>query len=228
MYPVRLILLVALIAGGFRADAEKLLLKSDEVCKIWWAGSTCKIMRDDPVPVKTGEVKISSAKNETESFQLVLTPLVNLKALTATVSDFRKEGVQVIPSKNVVIRNVEYVHVSKPSVTGREGRCTDLIEIDPTRPYVLKWQAKTLSEKQKYTVTVHCYDENKKPVYWSLKWMVSEGGKNWQQDSLYIDPEKYFSFEGLPDYRPFPENARYAEVRLYAGLPEKDGYPGGT
>ncbi len=382
MYTIRLILLVALITSGFHADAEKLFLKSDAICKVWWAGSTCKVMRDDPAPVKTGDIKISSAKNETESFQLVLNPRADLKALTATVSDFRKEGGPVIPSKNVIIRNVEYVHVSKPSgrlhrggwypdplplyekpfdavagvnttlwvtvkvpenavagkyaakislrsgswkytvpveldiwdftlpdtpfmrsgfglstdnirqyhgletdeelkqvvdhyfmsfkdykispysfynlspikksvkgvrwqggtfdpdtvyegryayqVTDREGRCTDLIGIDPTRPYVLKWQAKALSEKQKYTVTVHCYDEDKKPVYWSLKWMVSEGGKSWQQDSLYIDPMNYFTFEDLPDYRPFPENARYAEVRLYAGLPENDGSPGGT
>lgn len=43
----------------------------------------------------------------------------------------------------------------------REARFTDLIEINPDRPYLLKWKAIVLSENQKYTVTVKCYDAEK-------------------------------------------------------------------
>ena len=113
-------------------------------------------------------------------------------------------------------------------ITGhREGKFSDLIPINPEHPYLLKWQAKTLDEGQKYTVTVKCYDADKQPIYWSLKWIVYEGSKNWRQDTLFIDTKDFFAFEDLPDYRPFPENARFASVQLYACLPGS-GIPAGT
>ncbi|MFW5831137.1 MAG: hypothetical protein ACOCVA_02715, partial [Prolixibacteraceae bacterium] len=91
------------------------MLKTDTHCKIWWTGSTYKIMRNDPVPQKKGEIIIRSAKNETESFQLVLTPSEKLENISVTVSDFRGKEGESISSENIIIRNVEYVHVTKPS-----------------------------------------------------------------------------------------------------------------
>jgi hypothetical protein len=385
---VRLFFLTTLIAGVLHGNAEKLLLKTDSRSKIWWAGSTYKIMQNDPVPSQKGKIVIRSAKNETESFQLVLTPSGELKDISVNISDFRKKGGAIISSENITIRNVEYVHVTKPSgklheagwypdplplyekpfsaVSGQntpvwftvkvpedaaagkytasinlksddweymvpvelnvwdfslpetpfirsglnlksklieqyhnldseeelkqvtdkyfrsfraykispyyfydlypikkkvkgvqwnggtfdpnavyegrysfrvdddntganvEGSYAGLIEIDPAHPYLLKWQAKTKTENQKYTVTVKCYDANKKPIYWSLKWMVNEGSKNWREDTLVIDTEGFFAFEDLPDYRPFPKNARYASVHLYAVLPDERGSETGT
>ena len=364
------------------------LIDSDEFCKVWWVGSTYKIMLDDPLPEEKGKVVLRAAKNETESFQLVLHPSTDLKEVKVVVSDFRKTEGASIPAENVIVRNVEYVHVTKPSgklhqagwypdplplyeepfdvVAGRntpvwitvkvpgnaapgkyiasinlktdswelsipvelnvwdfslpeaplmrsgfnlksklikeyhnletgkelkqvvdeyfnafknyrispyyfydlypikknvkglhwrggtfdpntfyggrysyqvkddntgantEGRYTDLIEINPKHPYLLKWQAKTRNENQKYTVTVKCYDKNKKPINWSLKWGVYEGSKSWRQDSLYIDPEDFVTYEDLPDYRPFPDNAEYASVQLYAVLPDRKGSQTGT
>ncbi|WP_372935278.1 glycoside hydrolase domain-containing protein, partial [Mariniphaga sediminis] len=354
------------------------LIRSDKYCKVWWSGSTYKVMKDTPLPEKKGEIVVRAAKNETESFQVVLHPLTDLKNITIAVSDFRKKDGALISRENVLVRKVEYVHVTKPSgklhtagwypdplplcqepfdasaatntpvwitvkvpggaapgkykaeitiqselwetttpielniwdftlpdtptmrsgfnlktslikeyhnleteeelkeVTDRyfrsfktykispyyfydlypikknikglqwsggtfdpgtvyegrysyqvkdnstvadaEGRCTRLIEINPEHPYLLNWQAKTLAKNQKYAPTVKCYDENKEPIYWSLKWGVYEGSETWKQDSLYIDPEVFFTYEDLPDYRPFPDNAKYARVHLYAAL----------
>lgn len=357
------------------------LVHSDGTCKIWWTGSTYKIMQKAPIPEKSERVVLRSAKNETESFQLVLSPSVELKGVSVTVSDLKNKDGKIISSGNVTIRKVEYVHVTKPSgrlhqagwypdplplcnvpfnapavkntpvwitvkvpkdaapgkykaaiifksgvwqttipveldvwdfalpgipymrsgfnlktslikqyhnletqaelkevtdkyfqsfkaykispyffydlypikktvkgiqwnggtfdpntaYTGRysyqingfeEGKFSELIKIDPSHPYILKWMVKSLPEDQVYTVTVNCYDENRQPIGHSLKWMVNHAEKYWRQDTLYIDPKDYFAFEDLPDYRPFPENARYAGVQLYAYLPGKRTSPG--
>ena len=346
------------------------LVESNQFCKVWWTGSTYKIMRYDSVPEKKGKVSIWAAKNETESFQLVLSPLINIENIVVTFSDFSKKDGAQISSENVTIRKIDYIKVTKPSgklhlkgwypdplplcdkpfdaakgmntplwitvkipkntVPGKfeaninlksaswkatipielnvwdfsmpdipymrsgfglsthaikeyhnldtkeeleqvtdkyfrsfkdykispyhfdalspiktsvkgihwdggtfdsnvtfegrysyqikankKGRFTELVEINPARPYLLKWQAKILPENQKYTVTINCYDQDKKPIYYSLKWITYEGSKNWRQDTLYIDPKDFFAFEDLPDYRPFPEDARYASVHLH-------------
>ncbi len=357
------------------ASSKGHLLNSDPTCNVWWAGSTYKIMQTDPVPEKKGKVVIRSAKNETESFQLILSPVVDIKDIKVVVSDFSTKDGVLIPSENITIRNVEYVHVTKPTgklhkagwypdplpllkktfgavagknaplwftvkvpanatpgkytanislksaswettipvelivwdfslpeipfmrsgfglrtslikqyhnletdeefdqvkdeyyrnfkeykispygsypveytvkgvrwsggtfdphtvykgkysyqITGqREGKFTELIEIDPEHPFLLKWQAKTLEKNQKYTVTVKCYDEDKNPIYWSLKWIVYEGSEDWREDTLLIDTTGFFTFEDLPDYRPFPDDTRYASVQLYPYLPGTSG-----
>lgn len=347
------------------------LVESNQSYKIWWTGSTYKVKFEDPIPEKKGNIEIWAAKNETESFQLVLAPLHDIENIVIIVSDFNKKDGTLISSENITIRNVEYVKVTKPSgklhkkgwypdplplyekpftatagkntpvwftvkipsntapgkykasikikttswetvvpvelnvwnfslpelpymrsgfglstqrikqyhnleteeeleqvtdkyfrdfkdykispyhfdalasikrtvkgirwnggyfdsnttyegkysyrvKTNGIGRFTELVEINPTLPYLLKWQAKTLPENQKYMVTINCYDQDKKPIYYSLKWMKYEGSENWRQDTMYIDPEDFFAFEDLPDYRSFPENARYASLHLHA------------
>ena len=378
---ILLICLVTLFFIPFLGHSQMGLLKSGPDYKVWWAGSTYKIMQDQPVPTSKRKIVLRSAKNETESFQVVLSPVKNLNKVSVTISDFENKNGKIIPSKNVIIRKVEYVHVTKPSgrlhkagwypdplplcnnpfnvpadrntplwitvkvpddaisgrykadvsiqselgqvnfplelnvwdftlpnvprmrsgfnlntrlinqyhnldteeelkeitdkyfqsfkaykispyffydlypirrtvkgikwnggtydpnisFTGRysyqingnrSGRFDELIEIDPSHPYLLKWMVKSPSEDQVYTVTVNCYDENKQPIYHSLKWTVKHAGKYWQQDTLYIDPKEYIAYEELPDYRPFPKNAKYASVQLYACLPGGKETPG--
>lgn len=115
MYLVRFIFLFTLIVYAVWSNAEQSLLKIDSKCKIWWAGSTYKIMRDSPVPERKGKVVLWSAKNETESFQLILAPLEKLEDISISVSGFQGKDRASISSENIVIRNVEYVHVTKPS-----------------------------------------------------------------------------------------------------------------
>jgi hypothetical protein len=64
------------------------LIRSDKYCTVWWSGSTYKVMKDTPLPEKKGEIVVRAAKNETESFQVVLHPLTDLKNITIAVSDF--------------------------------------------------------------------------------------------------------------------------------------------
>ncbi|MCY1719661.1 DUF4091 domain-containing protein [Prolixibacteraceae bacterium Z1-6] len=349
---------------------------TDKVCTVWWTGSTYKVMQNEACPDKKGKVAVWSAKNETESFQLVLSPLTDLKNISVAATNLKNGKGEEIGSENVVIRKVEYVHVTKPSGTlhkaglypdplpqctdlfdalekqntplfitikvpnnvssgkytgeiliessgwettvpvelnvwdfslpelpkmrsgfgmstarikqyhnldtkdeleqvtdmyfrsfkdyrispyyfydlakikrtvkgicwtggvfdpettyegkysyqlknSSNGRFTDLIKIDPTHPYLLKWQAKTFPEGQKYSVIVKCYDEEKQPLYWSMKWMKYEGCRSWRLDTLFIDTTGFFAEKDLPDYRPFPENARYASIHL-SGPPAGD------
>ncbi len=48
------------------------LINSDHRCSVWWAEGVYKVIRDAPIPAKTGvDIQISSVKNEYESFILV-------------------------------------------------------------------------------------------------------------------------------------------------------------
>ena len=96
------------------------LLKNNSACKVWWAKNTYKIMRTDPVPVKKGKIAIQAASNENEGFQLVLTPDVDLNNISVSISDFSNKNGDNISSTNVKIRQVEYVHITKP--TGKNHR----------------------------------------------------------------------------------------------------------
>lgn len=115
--PLRFIFLHMLLAAFLPANAavDGLLLKADASGSMWWAGNTCKVMRDSPVPAQKGKIILWAARNETESFQLVLSPNKNTDDIVISLTDFTQKGGAVIPAGNVVIRKVEYVHVTKPS-----------------------------------------------------------------------------------------------------------------
>lgn len=98
-----------------KTEENGLLLKTDAWGSIWWAGNTCKVMRDTPVPAKKGKITLRAARNETESFQLVLSPHETMEDIAVSISDFSQKSGALIPAGNVVIRKVEYVHVTKPS-----------------------------------------------------------------------------------------------------------------
>lgn len=386
------LILYAFTADSYAFTADNTqpgnLVTSDKNCAVWWTGSTYKVARDAAAPVKKAKVLLRSARNETESFQLVLSPKVTLENIRVSISSFQQKSGHTLEPEQVTIRKVEYVAVTKPSgnlhkkgwypdplpelknpflaeagknhpvwftvkvpdralpgtykaeikieatdwkttvpvelkvwnftlpeiphmrsgfalspgpvkdyhnldtdselkevmdhyyksckaykispqkfydlypikkatkgvawkggtfdpdtvFQGRysyqvsdhrtdfnvAGKYTKYIEINPAHPYLLKWYAKTLKEGQKYTVTVNCYDSEKQPINWSLKWMAYPGSKSWREDSMYIDPEKMFAVEDLPDFRPFPEHTRYASIQIYAVLPDQKGSEKGT
>ena len=94
---------------------EGYLLVKNDFCQIWWVENTYKVFRDSPVPKRKRAIELRSAKNESEGFQLVLNPASEMEDVTITVSDFKNRSGNVIPAKNVTIRNIAYVHVTKPS-----------------------------------------------------------------------------------------------------------------
>ena len=376
---------VGLIAGN---PISGFLISEDTTCKVWWAGTTCKIMRDDPVPLKKAKIVLWAAQNEAEGFQLVLSPKATIENITISVSDFSTRKGTLIPAENVKIRNVEYVHVTKPSgilhqagwypdplplyekpfrapagmntpmmltvkvpkgatpgiyfakinlksksweasftaelkvwnfalpevpsmrsafglysgtisqyhnlsnkselkqvldqyyqcfrdyrispqqffdlspirekVTGAwwnggtfdpdtvfagkyayqvtdnrmngnvAATCADLIKIRSGNPYLLKWEAKTLKNKQQYVVTVKSYTSDRKPIPWHLQGMIYPGGTRWHMDSLYLDPKNPFVMEDLVLSRPIPKEAEYVSVQLYPVFPDEGGQEKGT
>ena len=82
---------------------------------LWWAEGTYKVMQDMPVPGgKPCGVSVYSARNEWESFQVVLRPERELPHVTLTVSDFTgKKG--TLPASAFTVRKVEYVNVKYPT-----------------------------------------------------------------------------------------------------------------
>ncbi|MGV8135701.1 MAG: glycoside hydrolase domain-containing protein [Mangrovibacterium sp.] len=373
-------LLINLYTG---ANNQAFLIKADDTCKIWWSGNTCKVMKDDPVPETKKGILIQAARNEGEGFQLVLFPRMTLKEVTVSISDFKQKSGNVIGSKGVAIRKVEYVHITKPTgkfhVAGwypdplpltegsfsvdagvnsplwftvkipheaapglytatvtikssrwgttipvrlevwdftlpdipymrsafalysgvvREyhhldnnaelnrvldkyyasfkehrispmqindlypirkkvngvwwnggtfdpdtvfrgrysyqvndnstgsnssGQYKELIKIDPSKPYLLKWWVKTLDKDKKYSVTVKCYRSDRSFIPWQLKGMLFEGSAGWHEDSIYIDPENPAAIDEMVVFRPFPKEAAFASVHLYPVIPDKQG-----
>lgn len=92
------------------------LINSDQNCSVWWAEGVYKIMRDAPLPVKRGaDIQISSAKNEYESFILVIHPKIRLENLRITPTELFGESGNKIGIENITIKKVEYVRVTKPT-----------------------------------------------------------------------------------------------------------------
>ncbi len=103
------------------------------------------------------------------------------------------------------------------------GQYKDLIKIDPSKPYLLKWWVKTLDKDKKYSVTVRCYRPDRSFIPWQLKGMLFEGSASWREDSVYIDPENPAAIDEMVVFRPFPKEAAYASVHLHPVIPDKQG-----
>ena len=90
-------------------------LERDEKCFIWWAESTYKIMRQDPLPDKMKEVQLFVASNENESIQLVLYPHTKLLNLTIKPNELVSESGDIIQAGQYSVRQVEYIQVTRPT-----------------------------------------------------------------------------------------------------------------
>ena len=81
-------------------------IASSSDATLWWAEGTYKIMQDMPAPGgKAGAVSVCSARNEWESFQVVVRPERELRQVAVSVSDFQaKKG--SLPASAFTIRKV--------------------------------------------------------------------------------------------------------------------------
>ena len=83
---------------------------------VWWCEGGYKVGLTRALPLSTNTgVRISSARNEYEPFQLVLRPEVTLSNVTVSISDFVavSNPAVVIPGTNVTLCRVEYVKVTQ-------------------------------------------------------------------------------------------------------------------
>jgi len=92
------------------------LIKNDETCSVWWAEGAYKVMRDAPIPDnKATEIKIWSAKNEYESFIIVLHPAKQMENFRINLSALTDDRGNTIGEEYQIVRKVEYVNVTKPT-----------------------------------------------------------------------------------------------------------------
>ena len=98
------------------------LLPSDGACTLWWCEGTYKVSRTRPLPQRTANaVELFAARNEYESFQLVLRPAAKLTGLRVNAMDL-KAADNTLGAKNVSVNRVGYVKVSRPTdPTGVRG-----------------------------------------------------------------------------------------------------------
>lgn len=98
-------------AGGYGY-----MIGADQTCSVWWAEGAYKVMRDTPLPSRTGgEINLWSAKNEYESYIVVARPEKRLEQFRIEPSAFRGSAGATIGSDAVTVRKVEYVKVTKPT-----------------------------------------------------------------------------------------------------------------
>ena len=85
------------------------LVKNDSKAAVWWAEGCYKVMKDTPVAKRLGgTVKLNTAKNEYESFIVVVNPKQELKNLKVELSGL-PEGIEA------TIRKTEYVPIQMNS-----------------------------------------------------------------------------------------------------------------
>jgi len=94
---------------------------------VWWCESLRKISRNRPPPAERGgRIRISAARNERESFQLVVNPQKAMTNICVSVSDLRGPGGAKIPRENLTVCRVGYVRVESPTdATGVAGDWPD-------------------------------------------------------------------------------------------------------
>jgi len=131
--------------GGFGYN-----IMSDAICSLWWSEASYKVMRDAPLPKKKDpEIKIWAARNEFESFILVVRPLKRMENFRISIPELRDNSGNTLSAGSLTFRKVEYVKVSRPTDSyGFAGWWPD--------PLPLYEQPETImpSENQPFWVTV--------------------------------------------------------------------------
>ncbi|MCK4991471.1 MAG: hypothetical protein KAS29_13325, partial [Bacteroidales bacterium] len=92
------------------------MINADRTCSVWWAEGAYKVMRDAPLPSrKDNHIQMGSAKNEYESFIVVLKPTRRMENFRIAASELTDGQGNTIGGENITIRKVEYVQVTIPT-----------------------------------------------------------------------------------------------------------------
>jgi len=116
------------VSSLYDANFGILLGQTETVGAIWWTDGANKISRDRAIPKRVESlVRLSAAKNESESFQLVITPDRSLNQLRVQSSSLIY-NTNEIPAANVELATVNYVLVQNPTdESGSRGYWPDPI-----------------------------------------------------------------------------------------------------
>lgn len=97
-------------------SSMKSLLAASDTLTAWFAPSLEKVGQDEPIPaIQAGQPQITLAKNEYESFQVVLTPSADISGVTVSITPPKTPENLFIDPANISINLVEYVDVQQPS-----------------------------------------------------------------------------------------------------------------
>ncbi len=95
---------------GYQLDSQK-------HCPFWWCESAYKVTQKRTVPtVSSKQLQISAARNDYESFQLIMKPDSEQTLHSISLSELKSEnGKNTIDSKNIRFRKVYYHFVENPT-----------------------------------------------------------------------------------------------------------------
>ena len=100
----------------YQANYGEIVSQDSTLATVWWADSTRKISRQQVPPTnQTSLIRLSTAKNEHEPFQLVIRPKYRLSQVTVACSNFVSDQNDLIEANRVQINKVDYVLVRHPS-----------------------------------------------------------------------------------------------------------------
>ena len=89
---------------------------TDDLCAVWWADGTYKIMYKDPVPNgKPVPLQIKAAANEFESVQVVVLPYKAMPGFQIKTEDLKSRTGALISKGHFTVRKVEYIEVVRPT-----------------------------------------------------------------------------------------------------------------
>lgn len=90
---------------------------------VWLEGSTRKVFKSDKV-IKTAVtpvVELSAARNENESFQIVVQPQKDLKKVSLKFSDLQSRDGKIFSKNNITWNPVGYAYIFDPSIINAGG-----------------------------------------------------------------------------------------------------------
>ena len=147
-------------------------INQDQKASVWWAEGAYKVLKDAPVPRKSqSRVSLSAAKNEYESFIIVVNPESEMENFRISVADFTSSDGKTIPGDQVEIRKVEYVKVSHPTdYYGYKGYFPDPLPLYE-KPLTLK-----ASENTPLWITVHVPSQTAAGQYTSEVTLTAANG----------------------------------------------------
>ncbi len=124
-----LILILSFLSGSHVIGADYgYKLYSDEVFSIWWTNNSFRVMQQDLPSYPRQGISISAARNENESFIVVLRPRVRIDDLRFEILPILDEEGIELDGINSEIREMVYVRVKKvASESGKPGNYPDAL-----------------------------------------------------------------------------------------------------
>lgn len=153
-----------------------------------------KIFQDEPFEGKfSNSVKLSVARNEYESYQLVFLPVENLsEGIYLKTTDLKDKEGNIFPASNIKFHRVGYVHIKKAPVGTRGGYWPD-----PLYPCT---SIKLEDKIQPVFITVYADKKQKPGLYTGILKFEDKKGK--VVESMKIEVNVYpFTLPMLSDFK---------------------------